>query len=288
MPRRVGRGKKMTPGNYLEHAAEYFWTTEHQIRQAIPGEAGCLDYFKGLIPIALKAPRFLLPHDGLVGTNEKSQFMKLFQPVRLPYPVIVLEFSATRGRTIVVAMESNIGGPCISTYTFLSWNDGNPHAWEPRHLCVSADTTGNPVIPVRDGKNTKYGLSLFVTDLNTNRGVSEIDPYRAEIHAIWVLLSLLLALQCCNVKTENVPVPIALNKKRVERKKLPFVEYKILTVGTEHAGSLSGSGTHASPRQHIRRGHIRRITDTRTVWVNQCMVGDPNKGTIVKDYRVTA
>jgi hypothetical protein len=46
------------------------------------------------------------------------------------------------------------------------------------------------------------------------------------------------------------------------------------------------SGTHASPRWHIRRGHWRQLADGRRVFVRQCQVGDPAQGGVVKDYIV--
>jgi hypothetical protein len=46
------------------------------------------------------------------------------------------------------------------------------------------------------------------------------------------------------------------------------------------------SGTHASPRLHLRRGHIRRLDESRTVWVQSCVVG-AEPGAVLKDYRVT-
>ena len=45
-------------------------------------------------------------------------------------------------------------------------------------------------------------------------------------------------------------------------------------------------GTHASPRQHERRGHWRHLRTGKRVWVKNCLVGDPARGIIKHDYRV--
>lgn len=45
-------------------------------------------------------------------------------------------------------------------------------------------------------------------------------------------------------------------------------------------------GTHASPRQHERRGHWRVCASGQRVWVRNCTVGDPARGYVGKDYRV--
>ena len=44
-------------------------------------------------------------------------------------------------------------------------------------------------------------------------------------------------------------------------------------------------GTHRSPRQHLRRGHIRRLP-TKKVWVNSAIIGNSKNGIIQKDYAV--
>lgn len=49
----------------------------------------------------------------------------------------------------------------------------------------------------------------------------------------------------------------------------------------EHQG-----GTHASPRLHDRRGHLRRFKNGKTCWVKACKVGDASKGVVFKDYEV--
>ena len=277
----------VAPGHYLEEAVDYFLAVEPQLRDALPQESGCFDHFKRLFPIALRAPRFFLPPDGIVGTGYKSDLAKLVAPIRIPYPAIVIEYSVAWGRIIHIAHESlsEEQEPLTNIYTVRSWNDNNRHAWEPGHRRMIFRTAENPfVMPT----SHTYALQGGVVDLNTGRSGEGVDPGATEARGAWAVLFLILALQCCNVQLATIPAPVALNKKRLAHGKLPFVEYKILTVAGEQTHAFTGDGTHASPRQHIRRGHIRRISDNRTVWVNQCLVGNPNKGFIVKDYRVTA
>lgn len=48
-------------------------------------------------------------------------------------------------------------------------------------------------------------------------------------------------------------------------------------------------GTHASPREHERRGHLRVMKKSgRQVWVNPCKVGDKALGEIHKNFVVTS
>lgn len=77
----------------------------------------------------------------------------------------------------------------------------------------------------------------------------------------------------------------SVNAKRTNQGKPPLYDYHCLTVTTNRQSSAKGqgTGTHASPRQHLRRGHIRRLPDKK-VWVNSCVVG--SYGKICEDYRL--
>lgn len=105
------------------------------------------------------------------------------------------------------------------------------------------------------------------------------------------LLQFCAAVSCRNVIIDEIPAPRMLNKMRAAKKKAPFYSYKVLTVdvSARHESSgekLGGGGTHASPRQHLRRGHIRRYKNGLTIWVQQTIVGDAKLGRVEKDYRI--
>lgn len=89
-------------------------------------------------------------------------------------------------------------------------------------------------------------------------------------------LSFAALTMCGNVTSEVVPAPIALNKKRQAKGKTPIFDTRVLLVrdgGYRTGGQANpvGAGTHASPRAHLRRGHIRRLGE-RTTWVNAAVV----------------
>lgn len=93
---------------------------------------------------------------------------------------------------------------------------------------------------------------------------------------------------CCNVSTvEHLP-PKFINAKRIAKGKVPFFSYRTLHITPDASEALKGKGggTHASPRLHLRRGHIRQLGDRR-VWVRSSLVGDKSKGFAGKDYAVT-
>ena len=95
------------------------------------------------------------------------------------------------------------------------------------------------------------------------------------------LLNFLNALACSNVHTEKLPT----RKPSKTLGALPFDEYHVLTIdrpagtGNGHAG-----GSHRSPREHLRRGHIRRLPTGSKIWVNAAVINAGAGGKIRKQY----
>jgi len=103
-----------------------------------------------------------------------------------------------------------------------------------------------------------------------------------------VVLCTLEALQCSNV-TYTTYQPAANNAKRRRLKVAPMYETHMLTLvtGEEKVRNTErGGGTHASPRQHLRRGHIRTYQSGKKVWVTSCVVGRSDNGVVDKTYFV--
>lgn len=98
----------------------------------------------------------------------------------------------------------------------------------------------------------------------------------------------LTVLNCKNVEaTENSP-PDRLQKKRLKKGKLPIFSYWTLhlKLPKTKSSNLKNGGAHASPRLHLRRGHPREYKPGMFTWVAECVVGNKEKGLIMKDYDV--
>lgn len=79
----------------------------------------------------------------------------------------------------------------------------------------------------------------------------------------------------------------AANKKRARKGKAPLVEFKLVSVtGKETHKVSTPHGTHASPKQHWRRGHWRTYKSGKRAWVEPMLVGDEKNGKIIKDYAI--
>jgi hypothetical protein len=96
-------------------------------------------------------------------------------------------------------------------------------------------------------------------------------------------------LNCSNVDTMDNEPSAALNKKRARNGKVPIYSYKTLHIrpnaplGDSREYGIVGRN---SPRVHLRRGHIRRIGEDKTIWIQSCVVGSKERGVVMKDYKV--
>jgi hypothetical protein len=117
--------------------------------------------------------------------------------------------------------------------------------------------------------------------------ISEDDRIKSEMPYLKAVFEFLEALSCRNVDQSIYQPASPKNAQRIKSHKLPIYETRFLTIKPtvkEYAKNGTVS-SHASPRQHLRRGHIRRL-ETGNIWVNSCVVGDATKGIIDKTYKV--
>ena len=103
-----------------------------------------------------------------------------------------------------------------------------------------------------------------------------------------VLVQACSVINCANVTTAEIAAPAILNKKRQANGKQPFFSYKVLQLSDERreCGKGGTGGQHASPRMHLRRGHLRRL-ESKVIWVRPTMINaDSKRGAVLKDYAV--
>lgn len=275
-----------------------------------------------LLQAARGAPKFVLPRGGRL-LNDRLKGLPR-QP-KLPFETLVLEYeSDAEGqgiveqvyegkpvscpRRVVVAWQDG-HSICVQALFFMLTSEG--YAWtvtpyfaqvfcDESHAPTRAPTyKGQPVLPhLLDTSTPASHLSLCFHAVGTIAEQSSADwrgsAYLDMLDEVNAVLELIEALSCSNVHHEALPVR-KLNKSAAKRGALPFDEYRVLVVVRGPSGEAQepvvrvGNG-HRSPREHLRRGHIRIYESGRQIWINPTLVnaGVGGKITTVRDMRRAA
>ena len=239
--------------------------------------------------------KFILPDGGRLYDDRELRALDESVPLRLPYPYLCLEYHSngrdramdepvglvngipqyeredfvSAPKRVVYARER--GGYIVVTVAFWTRHDG---VWRILPECALPATgylvrgvsfSGRPAIKAAF-KDPRVPLSDYMDELGA-------------------LLCFLNVLQCSNVHVERSE-PKRSGKKI--KTALPFDTYHVLTIDVPgKAGEGAATGGHRSPREHLRRGHIRRLADGRRIWVNATVVAaGRGAGVVTKDYAV--
>jgi hypothetical protein len=88
----------------------------------------------------------------------------------------------------------------------------------------------------------------------------------------------------------SIPTPrdIEVNQKKLRKNTSPVIEFRLISITGKERPNIPSTTheTHASPRQHWRRGHWRSYKSGKRAWVEPMLVGDEANGKIIKDYAV--
>jgi len=126
----------------------------------------------------------------------------------------------------------------------------------------------------------------IITPLHASDDAASIDmDYEAATVYAPIIGKFLTALNCRNVETVEHK-PSRLKQSRRKKSKTPLFSYWTLHIkpgGGKHGQPV---GTHASPRVHLRRGHIRQYKPGEFTWVQPCVVRGSTPGMVHKDYRL--
>lgn len=216
------------------------------------------------------AVKFTLPVDGKIIEDPKLKGLNDITELHLPYESIVLEFALIHAqikKMVVYAVE-------FETKLVVSVWAGVDELWMPLGIVKLPKT--NFMRYDADGEVSFNSQRVDVTEDKHKEFTGLLSGVAAS-----TLLNFLNALACSNVHTEKLPP----RKPSKTLGALPFDEYHVLTIdrpagtGNGHAG-----GSHRSPREHLRRGHIRRLPTGSKIWVNAAVINAGAGGKIRKHY----
>lgn len=271
--------------DYLRQA--YPFLTDMFIPKLKGVDSQYADFAEKLLAIAKSAVKFSIPDGGKI-FNDKLKGLPDY--VKLPFDSIIIEYSVMNAGDLRadqieskkrIACAFNLDADRFMVCAICSAKINGREIWSPIPFAVTFESKPNRLVSVSYGIASKTMEMQYGDDWVTRAR----EDLGSEVTAV---LELVEALSCSNVSHTAVPRR-KLNKAAARRGALPFDEYRILQItvpGKSHdtAGSV---GNHRSPREHLRRGHIRRLDDTRKIWVNSCVVSVGVGGKVITSYKVS-
>lgn len=234
-----------------------------------------------VIDLARLAQKFILPIGGHLFKDAEFRALDEDVPLKLPAPLIAIEFAsapiAPSARQAAEGLESTSGcvvfarehdDRIVITYAVKYTSDG---VWG---VLPDASIELTEFIDRSAAKGGRVPMHVRLTDVSADS--------RNYGRPVGVLLGLLNALACSNVHMERSEPKKGVKVKRA----LPFDTYHVLMVDvpSHHTGGGAGGGSHRSPREHLRRGHIVRPDGRRPYWRNATVVNAGVGGKVSKDY----
>lgn len=243
--------------------------------------------------------KFILPDGGRLYDDIEFKALDESVPLRLPYPSLCLEYHS--------GLEYHSDGKDWATDKLIGFKNGVPQYQQescvesPKRVVYAQESKDYIMITIafwtpKDGQwrilpecaipvtgylnreiliSGRVGIQIVLQNPRV-----PLSDYMDEIGA---LLCFLNVLQCSNVCVERSEPK---NFGKQIKSALPFDVYHILTINANQTPQGIGStGGHRSPREHLRRGHIRRLSDARRIWVNATVVAaGRNAGKVTKNY----
>ena len=270
------------------------------------------------------AEKFILPDWGRIFEPEELELcMDVEFPTRLPYPIIALEFPCNyknpkcepmmpqelpSSKRIALCVETEAleehtgmlkhfhenhspGEPGFYVFPIAYADAGQ--VWTPPPSAMFFPRGGNTKMEKMENSGTLLVLPLgnaaYMAYPESER---KTRAFRDCADEIFAMLHMMVALSIDKGRYETLPAPTKLNKKRAKKNRVPLYEYKVLDIVADILQAQPSEpkphqgGTHASPRMHKRRGHVRRLASGKTTWVRNTIVGKPGSGAVDKDYAV--
>lgn len=256
-------------------------------RQAIANRKTHPDFeeVRGFVLEGLAAdyPRFYLPPDVDI-LPEQQEPGKLSREIdmRSPFPAFILlapiyfSTEAKPGPMILIVQQTKENP---SHYRVMQCNfieRQGVHLWGFTPAVITVEING-----------CEFGFRFHV-----NWDLSEDPTYQEKIFNNANVLAGRLMNFCALAALHNVTMqehepPEKLNRQRIKSNVLPLRSFFTLIVDGEHwDGVHSNQGSGSGVRSHYRRGHPRRLSAEKSVWVRSTTVHGRRPGFVTKDYEI--
>ena len=214
--------------------------------------------------------------------------------INLPFPAISLcIFSNTIESLIGADGDRLIKEPslakalaAVSIVYLYQDGDGHIHACFPVANQIGVDNLGFMVVRIEYDK-TKRKIDCSLASFKGQK----IGFLTSEYSFKFMLSLILYGIHQMTFSDDEVRIDVPtpkekqVNRKRVRSNKAPLIEFRLIKIAQPKSQLPSlPQGTHASPKQHWRRGHWRNLASGKRVFIKPMLVGDEKNGKIIKDY----
>lgn len=237
-----------------------------------------------------KSVKFILPLHGI--TVNDPELKALYDiDLELPFPCIALEFDVT-------TEEDNNHLMQYEKSLVLAEDIGDQIEIQMAIKRVEVPKSNDswvaypPIrIPKKDFIGERIDGKVELRKILKRDSIIPIEDYQAEIAA---LLDFLNALSCRNVHIEkSKAITPSVRSKSGKKKKIkttiPYDDYHYLTVDVPSKrysnDNSDGIGDRRTPREHLRRGHIRRYSWGK-IWINATVVNPGIGNKVDKIYKL--
>jgi hypothetical protein len=155
--------------------------------------------------------------------------------------------------------------------------------------------TTKPIIALKEDSGGYWGLECSIFDLAAQDEI--LDPKKGNEIVGEFFADVNVLVQVCTALRAGARTVSHVERSPTRRAKFASqgaggIVYKTLVMpgDKQYDGipSAATGGTHASPRHHFRRGHIRQLPTGALTWVRHCLVGSRESGEVLKTYKFEA
>jgi hypothetical protein len=256
------------------------------------------------------APKFSLPFGGRLFDHDLSEMPT---PVRLPFPMVVLEFptheyplrplfmelpddkrgdvleqDSGRDRLIVIATQN--GEEPITLTIVQRGISTDTWTWAPFTVAIAYKREVTPDNPAGLWMKVNKRYPLHNEKPLSAKWMGKVAE-AVMTAALFAVYDMVFALDTNRVSVTTVEAR-KLNKAAKKRGALPFDTYKVLTIlpqGEDKSETKTPSGDPIDrriSREHERRGHWRRYKSGKEVFIETLTVNKGVGGKIIKDYEL--
>ena len=203
-----------------------------------------------------------------------AEYIQLLQTYKLPFDKTVLVCKAIKNRlSLLMSLEGDYMEGGLRIYGVFKSSSSN-------ELMPIGEAILKPGGSV-DGAQQSYTV-YYGDETAPTQEASIIVPVLASATAMFYKT---LAQQV-TVCAQPTPINSFTNRRLKAQGKPLQYEWKTIEIGIVKPRKAHQGGTHAPPRLHERRGHLRNLKSGKQVWIKSCKVGDASRGTVFHDYTV--